>query len=1027
MRRYPIAVFLALILCGSSSATASTVLFRTDAQLIALSDRVVHARVIAQRFASDGPDRRIYSVTTLQVIEDFTGDEGDLIDVWELGGLAGDRVFWVGGMVEYRPNTEVLVCLERGPRGLRSVAMGFSKFDVLRTSPDEGVLIRQLRDTMVVGGVAPTRERSLSEFRQLAREVLGRPSRVVPAAPDMPVRFEAGWTKIVGEPGWRWREADLGRPLRVYKNTSAPPPLLTGDAVAEIQTALAAWTNPTTASIILNYAGTANEFSTDGGWMQIAEPATLITFEDPFEDIGGSVLALGGGAVNAGTGGTVGGTVYDGFVRGFIVFQNAADLPASFRQSLNFTRVLTHEIGHTIGFGHTQTDGSVVNPTSNIMYSTCCVTQTPTPPALGPDDLAGLNAVYPAMPMSGPAMSLEKTSLRFGATTAGGTFPASTSAQVVRLTQSGAGTVSWTATSTRPWLQVSPTSGSGPASLTITVVPDATLPNSGVADGAIVFTYSGASNTPGPIAVRLTLTPFGASTLPFGVVETPADNTAGVTGAVPFTGWALDDIEVTGVTICRAAVGGEAPVQDARCGGNAQYFLGTAVFIDGARPDVQAAFPSHPLSARGGWGFMVLTNMLPAQGNGEYTFSIYAQDREGRSLLLGTRNMTCNNANATKPFGTIDTPAQGGVASGANFVNFGWALTPVGPTAPGKMIPLDGSTMTVLIDGVARGTVNYNHERPDIEALFPNYRNTEGSNGAIGFRVIDTTTLSNGLHTISWTVTDDHGVTEGLGSRFFLVSNSSGTTTPNETLPSTDRTAAVLATPVASASILGRRGWDTRIPLRPYDPDAAGRVLVRAEEVDRIELRLSNDTAAKYHGWLKTSTGLAPLPAGSSLRGATFIWTPGAGFVGAYDLVFVRQEADAFHRQDVRVVLQPKTSGLTGPQVVVDTPQPHRDVSQAFAVAGWAADLRAPAGTGIAAVHVWAYPADGGTPIFLGTPTYGAARPDVAAIHGDGFESSGFGLLVQGLPSGVYDIAVFAWSTEIADFAPARTVRVAVR
>ena len=54
--------------------------------------------------------------------------------------------------------------------------------------------------------------------------------------------------------------------------------------------------------------------------------------------------------------------------------------------------------------------------------------------------------------------------------------------------------------------------------------------------------------------------------------------------------------------------------------------------------------------------------------------------------------------------------------------------------------------------------MDYNHERPDIEALFPGFQNTAGPNGAVGFRVIDTTTLTNGLHTISWTVTDSQGV-----------------------------------------------------------------------------------------------------------------------------------------------------------------------------------------------------------------------------------------------------------------------------
>ncbi len=41
--------------------------------------------------------------------------------------------------------------------------------------------------------------------------------------------------------------------------------------------------------------------------------------------------------------------------------------------------------------------------------------------------------------------------------------------------------------------------------------------------------------------------------------------------------------------------------------------------------------------------------------------------------------------------------------------------------------------------------------------------------------------------------------------------------------------------------------------------------------------------------------------------------------------------------------------------------------------------------------------------------------------------SSGFGLVVQGLAHGHYDLAVFAWSTAITDFVPATVVRVTVR
>lgn len=472
--------------------------------------------------------------------------------------------------------------------------------------------------------------------------------------------------------------------------------------------------------------------------------------------------------------------------------------------------------------------------------------------------------------------------------------------------------------------------------------------------------------------------------------------------------------------MCRSPFGTEVAPVDPNCGGAAQIFVGTAVFIDGARPDVAAAFPTFPVNTRAGWGFMVLTNMLPNQGNGTYVFHMYARDRENRVTLLGARAMTCANASATQPFGAIDTPSQGGDASGNAFVNFGWALTPLP-----KTIPADGSTITVIVDGVAVGTVSYNHFRSDIAALFPGLNNT---NGAVGFRMLDTTTLTNGLHTIQWTVTDDQGATEGIGSRFFTVSNGAGASvTAAHSMAGGVEAEAIAAVPLDSTAIVGRRGWDLAAPYQAFASRESGRVVIRSEEVNRVELQLG---PGWDQGYLRTSEGLVALPIGSHLDTSTgvFTWAPGVGFVGAYDLVFVRHVAGrAVARQEVRVLLQPKSSGLIGPQVVIDTPTSEQEVGQPFVLAGWAADLLASSGTGIAALHAWAYPLAGGPPVFLGATAYGGRRPDVAAVHGDQVKASGFGLLVQGLPPGHYDLAVFAWSITRGDFVPARTVRVTVR
>ncbi len=287
-----------------------------------------------------------------------------------------------------------------------------------------------------------------------------------------------------------------------------------------------------------------------------------------------------------------------------------------------------------------------------------------------------------------------------------------------------------------------------------------------------------------------------------------------------------------------------------------RIFLGEAVFIEDARPDVQAAYPTLPRNYRGGWGFMVLTNMLPNQGNGPFTISAHAVDREGHSLSLGSRNITCNNNFASMPFGTIDTPAQGETVSGAAYVNYAWALTQAG-----KIIPFSGSTITVFVDGAPVGPASYNYYRSDIASFFPGLANTDGP---AGFRIIDTTTLANGLHTIVWTVTDSGGATAGLGSRYFRVSN--GTTAPVTLSEESLVSDAVVTAALESTPIIGRRGWDPDAPWRAYPIGPSGRAVVRGEELDRFELQLGSADGARYTGSLRFGSMLTALPVGSKAR-----------------------------------------------------------------------------------------------------------------------------------------------------------------
>ncbi len=258
-------------------------------------------------------------------------------------------------------------------------------------------------------------------------------------------------------------------------------------------------------------------------------------------------------------------------------------------------------------------------------------------------------------------------------------------------------------------------------------------------------------------AIRLLL--LTADTPPFGSFDTPAATSNG-NGSVAFTGWALSSAGITYVDLWRE------PNPDE---GTGLVYIGQADSVVGTRPDIASKYPSYPENVAAGWGYLMLTNELPANngftgvGNGTYSIHAIAHDKGGKSTDLGMKTIVVDNIDATAPFGSIDTPAQGATISGPAYVNFGWALTPIG-----KMIPIDGSTIWVYIDGQPVGHPVYNNPRVDIETLFPGYANTDG---AVGYYYLDTTQLANGLHTISWSVKDNMGAASGIGSRYFIVQN----------------------------------------------------------------------------------------------------------------------------------------------------------------------------------------------------------------------------------------------------------------
>jgi CSLREA domain-containing protein len=593
------------------------------------------------------------------------------------------------------------------------------------------------------------------------------------------------------------------------------------------------------------------------------------------------------------------------------------------------------------------------------------------------------------------------TSLTFGATDTISGLQSVTSAQTVTVTFAG-GASSWTATSSQTWLQLTGASGGAAGSFTAEVNVAAVPPGQTV---LATITVTGGSGGPLVLPVTLAVKAATSSRAPFGVFDTPATGST-VAGSIPVSGWALDDVEVTRVEIWRDRAAGETtPVYSGSGLGNGKIYIADPVFVSGARPDVEAANPGVPLAHRAGWGYLLLTQGLFNQGNGQFTLYAFAFDKEGRSTVLGTKTITSNNAAATQPFGNIDTPSYGQTVSGS-FWNFGWALT---PNATPTCVINNGSVF-MSIDSGTLVPVNYGDARTDIAAAFPGFSNGAGAGGAFYF---DTTALTNGTHQIGWYIVDSCNRAEGVGSRFFTILNTSSTTeTASVTAPVQ---AAAVTTPnveSADAIVVRRDNEETFV-----SPDARGDRVVPIGQSERIEVVLPA-RATSYAGYQVVNGERRALPLGSSfdtVRGV-FYWQPAAGFLGAHDLEFVTTSSGVVR---VRFIVE------TSIQAVIDTPQPG-EVGPSFVVAGWAIDQAATKGTGIDTVHVWAYPTTGAPPIFLGEAPYGDRRPDIGALFGEQFAGAAYRIATDGLAPGSYDIVVYPHSSVTGDFQGATVVRVTV-
>jgi len=514
------------------------------------------------------------------------------------------------------------------------------------------------------------------------------------------------------------------------------------------------------------------------------------------------------------------------------------------------------------------------------------------------DDYRGKLLIFEYSLSAGPPhIHINRTQLTFATDKNG----PGTGTQSISIANRGGSNLNWQVSSNRDWLECTPSAGMNTGEIYVSVNSQGFSP--GTYNGTLTVSDPMAANSPQVVPITLKVYKPHKTSVPFGEYLTPVHGSI-ICSSVPFTGWVLDDVGVQSVQLFREE-------------GKSLVYIGDAVLVEGARPDLEQAYPGYPMNYKAGWGYVMLTNFLP-YGNGTFTIHAIATDIEGYQVTLGTKTVIVDNVHAVKPFGAIDTPTQGGTAWGNDHVNFGWALTPLPNT-----IPVDGSTVTVWIDGMPYGKPVYNRYRPDIAKLFPGYNNSEGAGGYIH---LDTTTYENGIHTISWSVRDDAGNIDGIGSRYFTIQNIGGSA--GCTAQSADGKVAAFNVQTSmfnlnpsevpldySSPIQVKKGYNQNIKPHERFPGENGNITIEIKELERIEIHLSEGTRGlaplsnaslpdvprsdafgtpfnNWKGFLVVGNQLRTLPIGSTFNSqeGIFCWMPGPGFINTYQLVFFKAE-----------------------------------------------------------------------------------------------------------------------------------------
>jgi len=352
-------------LIATSTAQATTLVPMGARALVASSVGAVRGRVTKIETGVDPASGAIYTYVTIAPSERVFGSlpEGSLV-LRELGGRAGGRAQWLFGSPQYHVGESVLVFLSHHTDGaLRTTGLALGKF-ALEGDGDAPRAVRRFGANVAVFDrqTGKLRDQPADEVTKLPTLLAGVHAALAagarPASAHV-TRRPAEYRRVALEPRpafvlfnplVRWFEPDDGQPIGYLVDTTGDATLGLAVSRAAVDQGLAVWSAVPNAAIELQDVGDSTPAPFGG-----CPDENRIVFNDPFAELDPpkeceGVLAIGG-VCEADEARIVNGKMFRRIISGKLTFNDGWGDCAMWTPC-NFAEIATHELGHTVGIGH---------------------------------------------------------------------------------------------------------------------------------------------------------------------------------------------------------------------------------------------------------------------------------------------------------------------------------------------------------------------------------------------------------------------------------------------------------------------------------------------------------------------------------------------------------------------------------------------------------------------------------------------------------------------------------------------------